>query len=136
MYAPPSSGYPSRTAKGRTKSRNGYPGEGDLLGGEQPGMETGSMTDTSMTGPLTINPEAILGFTGQEASTIQRSVRAMEVMAVVPFEKQIQEFENSLSNSLDYDPQRDYPWYVMFWVERADSPTPEPDPASLTWKQL
>jgi hypothetical protein len=52
-----------------------------------------------MGGPTGINPESILGFTGQEQSTIQRTARAMEIMAVVPYEKQIEEFENALASS-------------------------------------
>ena len=36
--------------------------------------------------------------------TIARNTYAMVVMAVVPFQKQLEEYDGSSSNSLDYDP--------------------------------
>ena len=61
------------------------------------------------TGPLTPGspyPE-VNGFGYQVTaaeSTIARDVAAVTVMAVVPFQKQIEEFDKKLANSLDYDP--------------------------------
>jgi hypothetical protein len=85
-----------------------------------------------------INPESIRGFQTSDQFTIGRHTGAMVIKAVVPFEKQAEEFLNSLGNSLDYDPQRDQPMYLGFWVERAEVPADdlEADPATLEWTQL
>jgi len=59
-------------------------------------------------------------------------------MAVVPYEKQIEEFERALANSLDYSEARDQVHYIQYGVERADV-TDSPavtDPAKLTWTKL
>lgn len=87
-------------------------------------------------GPNAINPESVLGYVGTQASKAQQ-MQAIVVMAVVPYEKQLEEFHNALAESLDYDPVRDTPLYLQFFVERADV-TDDPAAAleTLTWARL
>jgi hypothetical protein len=67
------------------------------------------------------------GYLPQDATnTIARDVASITLMAVVPFQKQIEEYEKKLSNSLDYDPKRDFPTYLDFRVQRADVTDLEP----------
>jgi hypothetical protein len=61
----------------------------------------------------------------------------MVVTAVVPFEKQVEEFLNTLGNSLDFDPARDFPQYLTFYIDRADvTANPYADIASVKWDRL
>jgi len=85
-----------------------------------------------------INPESIRGFQGNAQSGIGRHAAAMVVTAVVPYEKQLEEFANALNSSLDYDLQRDQPVYLGFAVERAEVPADnlEADPALLQWARI
>lgn len=85
-----------------------------------------------------INPESIQGYQTSDQFTIARHTQAMVIKAVVPFEKQAEEFLNSLGNSLDYEAQRDQPVYLGFFVERAEVPAAdlEADPAGLTWTKI
>jgi hypothetical protein len=94
------------------------PGPGGDMG--MPGMMGGTMAGM-------VNPESILGFQTTDQMTIARHTQAMVIKAVVPFEKQSEEFLNSLGSSLDYDPQRDQPFYLGFWVERAEIPADDLD---------
>jgi hypothetical protein len=121
-YGPPGSG------------KKGRRGGEDLLGmGSEPpgfdaGGEMGAMDMEQTTQPL-INPEAILGYEANiDAERV--NTHAVVVMAVVPYEKQLEEFQNALLNSLDHDSQRDSPRYLQYYVQRADV-TDNPD-AELT----
>ncbi len=98
------------------------------------GMGMGSATG-SLAG---INPESILGYQTSDQFTIARHTQAMVIKAVVPFEKQAEEFLNSLGSSLDYEAQRDQPFYLGFFVERAEVPVAdlEADPAGLAWTKI
>lgn len=81
-------------------------------------------------------PEAQRGFrpTGQ---AVAKPGQAMVVMALVPYEKQIEEYEKALSESLDYDPMRDSPRYLLFHVQRADvTDNPNDPPAEEAWTSL
>ena len=90
--------------------------------------------------PGGIYPEAAMyGYPVQDTTnTIARDVASVTLMAVVPFQKQIDEFDKKLSTSLDYDPKRDFPSYLAFRVQRAD--VTELDPATesdkLPWQNL
>ena len=110
----------------------------DLLGGDQPpgvgadGMEMGMGMDMSSSSQTMINPEAIRGYQANDAEA--HNTQAVVVMAVVPYEKQFEEFQRALLDSLDYQAQRDSPLYLKYYVERADvTADPEADAATLTW---
>src|SRR6185369_13503893 len=80
-----------------------------------------------------------LGYQPQNAEqTIARNVASVTIMAVVPIQKQTEEYEKKLANSLDYEPRRDAPLYLEFRVQRAD--VTDLDPATeadkLTWQPL
>lgn len=87
-----------------------------------------------------LHPEAYTtGFQVQSPeSTVARDSASVTIMALVPFQKQIEEFENKLANALDYDPSRDFPMYLQFQVERADvTDLPaDADPSAYEWKRL
>jgi hypothetical protein len=114
-------------------------GEGpDLLAG-QPLQPEGGFGPTGGAGPKAgaIHPESIRGYESTDASAIARDTRAMVVMAVVPYEKQIEEFANSLESSLDYDANRDFPLYLQFAAERADvTANPAANPADDAWTKI
>jgi hypothetical protein len=90
--------------------------------------------------PGGIYPEAtMVGYQVQDATnTIARDVASITLMAVVPFQKQIDEFDKKLATSLDYDPNRDYPSYLYFRVQRADVTNVDPATESdkLPWQSL
>jgi hypothetical protein len=86
----------------------------------------------SAMGPLTKDapyPEAhTIGYLPQAPdSTMARDVAAVTIMAVVPFQKQVEEFDKKLANSLDYDPSRDFPQYLEFQVQRVNVTDLDPD---------
>ncbi|MEX2176167.1 MAG: hypothetical protein WD872_17530 [Pirellulaceae bacterium] len=84
-----------------------------------------------------MNPESIYGFKATAATTIARPTGAMVIRAVVPFEKQSEEFKNSLGNSLDYLASRDQPAYLHFQVKRMEIPVDKLDSvlADLDWEK-
>src|SRR5205809_5418664 len=62
-----------------------------------------------------------IGFQVQDpTNTIARYLPTITIMAVVPIQKQTEEYDKKLSNSLDYDPRRDQPFYVTYGVQRSD----------------
>src|SRR5205823_6903179 len=67
-------------------------------------------------------PESVqVGFTVQDSTnTIARYLPSITIMAVVPIQRQTEEFDKKLSNSLDYDPRRDVPYYIDYRVQRAE----------------
>ena len=143
VEAPPATAVKAKAPKTARKGR--YPkggGEGALAGGEgpprpQPGRMEGPFGQGGAAGVATVNPESIRGYQAEGEGAIARNLQAMVVMAVVPIEKQIQEFENSLASSLDYDSARDMPQYLAYSIERADvTANPAADPATLTWAKL
>jgi hypothetical protein len=96
-------------------------------GGFDNGMNAGTQS--------AVNPESILGYEATEATA--QETRAVVLMAVVPYEKQVEEFQNALASSLDYDKLRDSPMYLKYYVERADvTDDPAADPATLKWDSL
>ncbi|MDX1945258.1 MAG: hypothetical protein SFU86_07615, partial [Pirellulaceae bacterium] len=134
---------PKTTRKPRTKAPRG--GEG-AMGGEGGPLGRGPIQPNpqepfGQQGPVmqaqSLYPESIRGYQAEGEGAIARDVKAMVVMAVVPIDKQIQEFENALASSLDYDSARDLPQYLAYTVERADvTANPAADPATLKWDSL
>ena len=120
-----------------SRTRNSGDPLGDAMG-PGPGMDSeGYGMSGTGTGEETINPESIFGFVASGEGTIARDTKAMVIMAAVPFEEQLEEFQDALTNSLDYDAQRDFPTYVQFRIERADvTDDPAIDPAMATWTRL
>lgn len=118
----PGPGPGGRTKKGR-QPRGG--GEGfDPLGGSQPEIGPGPAGIGGMPGavdPTIIYPESIShGFMAQNEYTLARNTGAVVVSAVVPYVKQLDEFDRALAQSLDFDSSRDFPWYLNFEIQRAD----------------
>jgi hypothetical protein len=116
----PGEGMPTRKGK---KSKTPAPGEesapgprGSMAGGY--GGEYGGMG--GMLGDR--YPEStMVGYIPQDASnTIARYMPSITVLAVVPIQRQSEEYDKKLSESLDYDPRRDTPLYIDFRVRRAD----------------
>lgn len=101
------------------------------------GMDAGGMAMgmDSGTAQATVHPESIRGFEAQSATA--QATRAVVVMAVVPYEKQVEEFQNALASSLDHDRLRDTPLYLQYMVQRADvTDDPDADAATLDWTTL
>src|SRR5438874_11865544 len=100
----PGEGMPGmkKTRKGKTPApgEESAPGpRGSMAGGEYGGM--GGMLGDRY-------PESVqVGFTVQDSTnTIARYLPSITIMAVVPIQRQPEEFDKKLSNSLDYDPRR------------------------------
>jgi hypothetical protein len=134
---------PGAGGGGRRGTRPPPSGGGDVFGMPESGMldPNGGMADSMglggmpQAGQVVVNPEAIRGYHASDAEA--RNTQAVVVMAVVPYEKQVEEFQNALQNSLDHDAQRDSPLYLQYYVERADvTANPEAEEASLTWAPL
>jgi hypothetical protein len=109
-------------------------------GAPMPGGDSGGY---GATGPLTVGapyPEAhTYGYSVQAAdATMARDMAAVTIMAVVPFQKQVDEFDKKLANSLDYDPSRDVPQYAEFQVQRVDVTDLDPNAPidEALWKYL
>lgn len=106
----------------------GMPGMGGMPG--MPGM--GGVGDKPI-------DSMIIGWRPPQGATI-RTAQANVVMALVPYEKQTEEFDAKLANSLDHDPIRDKPHYLLFAVQRVDvTDDPAADPSTLApeaWKSL
>lgn len=137
---------PKKKPKPKTKRPNRLLGEGspaiedEYLMPEGPGYPGGypGMEGSGMVSNIAgrIHPEADRGYR-PSMGAISKATQAMVVMAVVPYDKQFEEFEKSLSESLEYDPMRDSPRYLLFNVERADvTDDPAADPSTLEWKRL
>ncbi len=106
----------------------GVPGPGGMQGGPGRGAAGGNTQKVAN--------EMVIGYQPPQNSIV-KDTRAVVVMAVVPYEKQIEEYDRIFMESLDYDPDRDKPRYLFFGVERADvTDNPTADPASLTWTPL
>jgi hypothetical protein len=132
-------GAPARPARKKGKAAVG--GEGGEMagpGGGMPGGMGGAYGGGMMAGDR--YPESLTyGFMPQSPEqTIRRIFPSVTIMAVVPVQKQTEEYEKKLANSLDYSPQRDTPYYMEFRVQRAD--VTEIDPATeadkLPWQTL
>lgn len=112
-----------KKAPGGEDAGGGYTGgRGTPMPGSSamPGGEYGGYGGAGMPGDR--YPESLMfGFNVQAIDqTIARNLASITIMAVVPLQRQSEEFDKKLSNSLDYDPKRDYPTYLDFRVERAD----------------
>jgi hypothetical protein len=104
-------------------------GMGGMMGGGYGGqMPTDRYADSMTYGFIPQSPE----------QTITRNMASVTIMAVVPIQKQTEEFEKKLAQSLDYDPNRDIPYYMEFRVQRADVTdlAPDADPATFKWQSL
>jgi hypothetical protein len=120
-------------------------GEGALLGGPGPGQNApgfpgqgeGMLAQPGMGANAGgVNPESILGYF-PSGPAYSRDSKSVVVMAVVPYDQQLAEFEKVFESALDFDEVRDFPRYIGFVVERADvTADPAADPAQLTWTKL
>jgi hypothetical protein len=144
--APGMPGMPAAGDKGKGKAKGkakgsefpGMPGMAGMPGmpgmggddGEVPGMGgMAGMAGTAARGKF--SDSQIIGWRPPASSTM-RNATANVVMAVVPFEKQTEEFDAKLANSLDYDPYRDKPHYKYFAVQRVDvTANPDADPKTI-----
>lgn len=74
------------------------------------------------------------GFVPGGAESTWTGGHAIVVQAVVPWEKQFEEYRRCLEKSQDFRVDRDVPFYIFFVVERADvTADPNADPATLKW---
>ncbi|HEY2412162.1 MAG TPA: hypothetical protein VGI40_07965 [Pirellulaceae bacterium] len=111
---------------GETSTRRGGP---MAYGGENGAANPGGLY-----------PEAAgLGYLPQNAEqTIARDVASVTLMALVPIQRQTEEYDKKFTESLDYDPRRDAPYYMEYRVQRAD--VTDVDPATeadkLPWENL
>jgi hypothetical protein len=145
---PPAARQPTRQPRGEggrqpraPRGPGGPGGEGLLEGGFGEGPGFGEMGPRAgmpgAQGDRRLPPEAIVGFRLGGSDVIAKEGKAVVVMASVPFEKQMEEYEKAFKEALDYDPERDLPRYILFRIERADvTDDPEIDPAQATWKSL
>lgn len=132
-----------KTKKGKAAST--YAGEGMMPGGGGYGGLSGDGGGYGYGGggvgmPGMPFPESgEVGYLPQNMeSTIAKNVHAVTILATVPFQKQMEEYERTLGNSLDYDPSRDqFPWYLLFRIQRADvTNDPKAADEALEWKSL
>lgn len=130
--------------KGKAKStKKGKDAEDDLLSGGPPGMPggpvmpgmsgpPGGLLGGGMPGMGMSRPGATEG--GEEdshiyyqpagADPIQRTGGAIIVMATVPYKKLVDEYKRTFADSLDYNPERDFPRFESFQVQRLDVTDP------------
>jgi len=135
----PGEGMPQKRGKKGGKAAGNLAGEGSMPGGY--GGEYGGGYGAMGTGmPGQPFPEAMVGngFLPQAVEqTIAKNVHAVTILATVPFQKQMEEYERTLGNSLDYDPNRDFPYYIAFYVQRADvTADPSAEADKLDWKSI
>jgi hypothetical protein len=107
----------------------GYEGQPGGEGGLMPGMVEGQ--------PRTLSPDQRADVTGDyqtQGEVIAKGVYVVSLTAVVPFELQVQEYESKLKESRSYEPERDSPHYVFFYVERAEV-SADPN-ATLEWTRI
>jgi len=130
---PSGEGRPPRNKRGGSAMLDeGMMAQEGMPQGFGPGGE-GSM---GMPGTRTLPPEAKVGFHPSSEVRIEEA-SAVVVMAAVPLQKQLEEYEAAFKEALDYDPIRDLPRYILFTVERADvTDNPAQDPATAQWQEL
>ncbi len=111
----PGEGPQRKTRKTKTPApgEESAPGPRGSMGGDYAGM--GGMLGDRY-------PEStMVGYIPQDASnTIARYMPSITIMAVVPIQRQTEEYDKKLSQSLDYEPRRDSPLYIDYRVQRAD----------------
>ncbi|MBM4000669.1 MAG: hypothetical protein FJ297_14220 [Planctomycetes bacterium] len=101
--------------------RSGPGGLGPPPGGEPDG---GPMGPGSGPGSGNVPPSEILS----------KPSHIVCVLALIPYEKELDEYKHVLENAVGYDPRRDQPNYVAVVVERAEVPA---DPsAELAWTKV
>ncbi len=130
------------TTTSRRGNGEGLPGYPSLIPGVQegPSYESGlpGMTGGSVAGqPRQLTPEQLAELTGDyqaQSGVIAKGHYVVSLTAVVPYELQFEEYQRTLADSRSYDPARDFPSYIFYYVERADVPA---DPnAPLVWKRI
>jgi len=150
---------PKKRPKRKSRRRTSEGSDGDMLygsGGYYDEMESGSEygsseeegSSSSMMSTAAAGARKAVGQTwkdlydkGFEGSFAQasqgvigRSVAAVSVKALVPFEKQWDEHERALGGRTGYSAQQDIPRYLWFEAQRAEVPD---DPnAPLQWKTI
>ena len=68
------------------------------------------------------------------SGVLGRSFAVVAVKALVPYEKQWEEYERALAHATGYSPGQDIPSYLYFLAERAEV-SPDPD-APLAWQPI
>ncbi|MCI0360768.1 MAG: hypothetical protein L0211_20005 [Planctomycetaceae bacterium] len=145
-------GYPGARGSRRSARRTGsseaaadaagvgsYGGNrGSASAGMDSGMMGGYGSGYGAAGMGGINPESVFGYPGTYEAGVGRNGYAMVIKAVVPYQKQLEEFEKALLSSLDHDMFRDQPDYLGLLVQRAEVPANQldADPDSLDWKSV
>ncbi len=147
-YGPAGSGDGAMTMQRGKRPKKGAKGEEGMAGPGMTPMAGGSGEyggggyGMGMNGmPGNLHPESVVGFgfaVQNPEQTIARNLASITIMAVVPLQKQVEEFEKKLSNSLDYDPKRDMPYYMDYRVQRADVTDLDPTTKAeeLPWQNL
>lgn len=137
-----SMGMPPGYAEGSMGMPSGYSEEMGMpspeYGSEMGGYGTGVMGGRRTLGQFYIKhylskgyrPTIGMGTPGIAA----RSFPVVAVKALVPFEKQWEEYERALANATGYSPMHDIPKYLLFVAERAEV-TDDPD-APLKWQTV
>jgi len=124
--------------------------EGDMPSGYPGGMEmidpgsSGPTSTTAMTGGRrtigkNYKEQYVRGHKGTfgqagQGGALGRSFAVVGVRALVPYEKQWEEYERALAEATQYNPKQDIPTYIYFLAERAEVPA---DPnAPLDWQPV
>lgn len=120
------------------------PGYMDSSGmGDEGAMGPGAMTTSGMTGGRrtigkTYRQLYIKGYQGtfgqMGRGALGRSFAVVGVTAIVPYEKQWEEYERALAGTTGYSAKQDIPRYLFFLAEKAEVPA-DPD-APLDWKPV
>ncbi|MCS7237699.1 MAG: hypothetical protein NZ899_05445 [Thermoguttaceae bacterium] len=64
-----------------------------------------------------------------------RGQRWVVVTGLIPIARQVEAYKEIFKEALYRDPQRDYPLYLHYWVERAEV-TPRSQPGQLRWVRI
>ncbi len=105
---------------------------GPMYGSGMPGMAGGKRA----LGQFYISHYLSKGFrpTGVAVGVVAKSYAMVAVKALVPYEKQWEEYERALASATGYSPVQDVPRYLLYVAERAEVPD---DPnAPLQWQTI
>jgi hypothetical protein len=81
-----------------------------------------------------IDPKAPPTSAAQAASPT-RGQRWVVVTGLIPIAKQLEAYQETFKDAIYRDPQRDYPLYIHYWVERAEIPA-EGQTGQLRWVRI
>ena len=137
-----------KNKKDRKKGGNPFDGLGNQKGKDGSGLGGGMGGNPAASGPrpsksymdryVDWSPgKQMMGgrMPGQQAESFGKTQYIVSIMALVPYEKQVEEYQRVFTDSSDYEPTRDSgPRYSDVIVERAEVPSDPNEP--LNWTRI